>query len=290
MNEALHTLLAEVVDYAGLFPPAGLDMPRAVAEYARHRQEPNAWMLGRFVLPALRLDEWSAAAPADVDGWRWPLSVLAQTFEGTLRRTIDDFNAREKHRAVIDTAEVRAATAREVPNSALTGGVAVFVEIPILDDPARLLDAIAGCGVRAKIRTGGVTPEAFPTAAQVARFINRCVERDIVFKATAGLHHPLRAEYRLTYEENPPYGTMFGFLNLLLATALAREGMQEQDLVAALEERDPESIALIGEALNWRGRSLGIGTLRATRTKSITGFGSCSFREPVEDLRTLHFL
>lgn len=290
MNEALHTLLAEVVDYAGLFPPAGLDMPAAVAEYARHRGEPDAWMLGRFVLPAMRLDEWSAAAPADVEGWRWPLSVLAQTFEGTLRTTIDAFNAREKHRAVIDTAEVRASTPREVPNSGLTGGVAVFVEIPVVEDPARLLDAIAGCGVRAKIRTGGVTPEAFPTAAQVARFIVRCVERDVVFKATAGLHHPLRDEYRLTYGENAPSGTMFGFLNVLLATALAREGMREQDLVAALEERDPESIAVLAESLNWRGRSLGLGTLRATRTRSITGFGSCSFREPVADLRTLHFL
>ncbi|HEX2778095.1 MAG TPA: hypothetical protein VHM30_01275 [Gemmatimonadaceae bacterium] len=290
MSEALKTLLAEVVDYAGLFPPAALDMPGAVAEYARSRESADAWMLGRFVLPANRLDEWSAAAPTDVDGWRWPLAVLAQTFEGTLRRTIDAFNARERSRAVIDTAEVRATTAREVPNTGISGGVAIFVEIPVADDPARLLDAIAGAGVRAKIRTGGVTPEAFPTAKQIARFVVRCIERDIVFKATAGLHHPLRAEYRLTYAEDPPHGTMFGFLNILLATALAREGMPEKDLVAALEERNPESLVVGRESLNWRGRAIDLGTLRATRTKSITGFGSCSFREPVEDLKTLHLL
>ena len=290
MTEAIRTLLAESVDYAGLFPPAGLGMAEAVAEYARHRGERDAWMLGRFVLPAMRLDEWSAAAPADVEGWRWPLSVLAQTFEGTLRRTIDAFNARERQRAVIDTAEVRATTPREVPNAALAGNVAIFVEIPVAEDPARLVDAIAGSGVRAKIRTGGVTAESFPTAAQVARFIVRCVERDVSFKATAGLHHPLRAEYRLTYGENPPSGTMFGFLNVLLATALAREGMREKDLVAALEERDAESITLGAESLNWRGRALDLGTLRATRTRSMTGFGSCSFREPVDDLRALRLL
>ena len=185
MTEAIRTLLAESVDYAGLFPPAGLGMAEAVAEYARHRGERDAWMLGRFVLPAMRLDEWSAAAPADVEGWRWPLSVLAQTFEGTLRRTIDAFNARERQRAVIDTAEVRATTPREVPNAALAGNVAIFVEIPVAEDPARLVDAIAGAGVRAKIRTGGVTADAFPTTPQIARFIVRCVERDVSFKATA---------------------------------------------------------------------------------------------------------
>jgi hypothetical protein len=290
MKEALFTLLAEAVDYAGLFPPAALEMAAAVAEYAAHRQEPNAWMLGRFVLPASRLDEWAAAAPAAIEGNPWPLSVLAASFDPALRDAIVAFNQRERGRAVIDTVETRASTPREMPNASLTSGVAIFVEIPIADDPAPLLDAIRGAGVRAKVRTGGTTPEAFPSAPQVARFIRRCVERDIIYKATAGLHHPLRAEYRLSYHEGAPTGTMFGFLNVLLATMIAREGGLQKDVVAALEERDPAAVSASDEAVTWRGRAFKIASLRAGRTRSMTGFGSCSFREPVADLKTLGLL
>ncbi len=290
MKEALFTLLAESVDYAGLFPPAALDMPAAVAEYATHREEPNAWMLGRFVLPATRLDEWTHAAPAAVEGNPWPLSVLAGSFDPALRDLIVAFNRREQGRAVIDTVETRATTPREMPSASLTSGVAIFVEIPIADDPAVLLDAVRAAGVRAKVRTGGTTPDAFPSAPQVARFIRRCVERDIIFKATAGLHHPLRAEYRLTYDDGGPEGTMFGFLNVLLATMIAREGGGQKEVTAALEERDPAALTASDEAVVWRGRSFKIASLRAARTRSITGFGSCSFREPVADLRTLGLL
>lgn len=290
MKEALFTLLAEAVDYAGLFPPAALDMRAAVAEYAAHRDEPNAWMLGRFVLPASRLDEWAREAPPTVEGNPWPLSVLAPAFDPSLRDAIVAFNQRERGRAAIDTVETRATTPREMPSASLTSGVAIFVEIPIGDDPANLLDAIRGAGVRAKVRTGGTTPDAFPSAGQVARFIRRCVERDIIFKATAGLHHPLRAEYRLSYADGAPQGTMFGFLNVLLATMIAREGGAQKDVVAALEERDPGAVSATDEAVIWRGRAFRNASLRAGRTRSITGFGSCSFNEPVADLRTLGLL
>jgi len=290
MKEALFTLLAEAVDYAGLFPPAALDMKAAVTEYAAHREEPNAWMLGRFVLPATRLDEWSREAPPTVEGNAWPLSVLAGAFDPVMRDTIAAFNQRERGRGMIDTVETRATTPREMPSASLTSGVAIFVEIPISDDPAPLLDAIRGAGVRAKVRTGGTSPEAFPTPQQVARFIRRCVERDIIFKATAGLHHPLRAEYRLSYEDGAQQGTMFGFLNVLLATMIAREGGGQRDVTAALEERDPAALTATDEAVVWRGRAFKIASLRAGRTRSITGFGSCSFREPVTDLKALGLL
>lgn len=290
MKEALFTLMSEAVDYAGLFPPAALDMRSAVDEYARHRTEPNAWMLGRFVLPAVRLDEWSAAAPAVVEGNPWPLSVLAGNFDPVLRDTIAAFNQRERGRAVIDTVETRATSPRELPAASITSGVAIFVEVPISDDPAPLLDAIRDAGIRAKVRTGGTTPDAFPTAQQVARFIRRCVERDIVFKATAGLHHPLRAEYRLSYAPDAPQGTMFGFLNVLLATMIAREGGAQKDVTAALEERDPAAVVATDEAIVWRGRAFRIASLKAGRTRSMTGFGSCSFSEPVSDLKTLGML
>src|SRR5438034_7858967 len=57
MRASLRALLTGVIDYAGLFPPAGLPLEQAIRNYARYRQEPESWMLGRFVCPAARLAE-----------------------------------------------------------------------------------------------------------------------------------------------------------------------------------------------------------------------------------------
>jgi hypothetical protein len=248
-------------------------------------------MLGRFVLPAARLDEWERTATPHTRDSPWRLAVLAPTADAELAATIADFNARNAGHAIIDTAELRATRVDDVPDArALGDGVTIYVELPVAEDPDVLLQAVARRGVRAKIRTGGVTADAFPTVAQVARFIRRSVERGVSFKATAGLHHPLRAEYALTYDVGAERGTMFGFLNVFLATVLARAGGSEQQVAALLEERDPSAFTFSDEHVAWRGRTLPHDALRHARGAGIASFGSCSFREPVADLRALGFL
>ena len=56
--ESLRALLEEVIDYAGLFPPSQLSMQEAVVNYAAYRSGELGWMLGRFVVPTARLDEF----------------------------------------------------------------------------------------------------------------------------------------------------------------------------------------------------------------------------------------
>jgi hypothetical protein len=294
MSAITRILLGEVVDYAGLFPPASLDMAAAVAEYARYRDDPASWMLGRFVLPLNRLVEWEKeAAPAlatigDDDPWR--LSVLGDAHQSApISRRIRDFNSRFLGRAYIDSAELKASGPDEVAYAGTLGedGVAAYVEVPIAQDPLPWIEALVRAGARAKVRTGGVTPDAFPSAKQLARFIKRCVERRVAFKATAGLHHPLRAEYRLTYDDGAERATMFGFLNVFLAAALARAGGSEADLVPMLEERDPASVHFGEDVVEWRGKVVDAETLRLTRSRVAVSFGSCSFREPVDELAAL---
>jgi hypothetical protein len=297
MTEIVQVLLQDIVDYAGLFPPASRDMPSAIAEYARHREEPEAWMLGRFVVPLTRLVEWEqTAAPALEavgEGEPWRLAVLGDAHQSApISRRIRDFNSRFLGRAYIDTAELKAAGPDEVAYAGTLGedGIATYVEVPVTDDPLPWIEALVRAGARAKLRTGGVTANAFPTVKQVARFIKRCVERRVAFKATAGLHHPLRAEYRLTYDDGAPSGTMFGFLNVFLAAALARAGASEADIATLLEERDPTSIHFGDDSVEWRGRIIDVASLRTTRTRVAASFGSCSFREPVDDLKALGIL
>ncbi|OYV71835.1 MAG: hypothetical protein B7Z72_06100, partial [Gemmatimonadetes bacterium 21-71-4] len=111
----------------------------------------------------------------------------------------------------------------------------------------------------------------------------------VPFKATAGLHHPLRAEYSLTYESDAPRGTMYGYLNLFLAAAFMSRGLDDASALALLEERDASALRFDTEGVRWDGHLLSADDLRHAR-RQIVAFGSCSFREPVDDLRALGLL
>ncbi len=296
----LRILLEHSIDYAGLFPPAGLAMGPAVENYAAYRAGPHAWALGRFVLPASRLEELETAAagllteqPTTVP---WRLSVLLGADPAAEVRALGELNCRHAASGaaalVADVVELKAATAEQVESAlaALPKHLQVYVEIPVDQDPAHLVAAITRRGARAKVRAGGITPEAFPSTADLLRFLRACTSAGVPFKATAGLHHPLRASYRLTYEADSPRGTMFGFLNLFLTAAFLHQEMDDADAARLLEEGDPRAFTVDDSDITWRGRRIEADALRAAREQAIVSFGSCSFTEPIDDLVSLHLL
>lgn len=287
---AVATLLEGLVDYAGLFPPAALPMSDAVARYATYRAGPQRAMLGRFVVPVARLDELALAVAtlpsASHATGAWRLAVLAGKGDAA---TLDAFNAAQAGRLVADTVEAKAdddATVAALA-SALGHRFTVYVEVGVRTDPAPLLAAVARHGLRAKIRTGGVTADAFPTTAEVLRFLAACVAMRVPFKATAGLHHPVRGEFALTYAADSPRGTMHGFLNVFLAALLLRQGVPSAEVAPLLEERDPAAIIVEGDAIGWRGFRVNAAAVAAARADFAGSFGSCSFDEPVQDLTRL---
>jgi hypothetical protein len=293
---SLRAILAGAVDYAGLFPPAGLPMGDAVALYARYRSGPDAWALGRFVVPVTRLEELERAVegiapPAPAEPWRLSALLGADPAEGL--RALGELNCRHTGAAApalsADVVEARADTPQAVDRllEAVPSWAQAYVEVPLAADPRPLVDAIARHGGRAKMRTGGVTADAFPTAAQILRFIRACTDAGVPFKATAGLHHPLRAEYRLTYAADSPRGTMFGYLNVFLASMLVRQGLADADALALLEERSPTAFRFSADTAAWRGHELPREAIESARREVIVAFGSCSFTEPVEEGRTL---
>jgi hypothetical protein len=287
MRAALRALLAERIDYAGLFPPAALPMADAVANFAVYRESADAWALARFVLPVVRLEEFEAVAAPHLRGAPWRLSVLAQLTDAEAIRA---FNSRMAGRAHIDTVESRAATVDDVAALAPLASLGTtYVELPIGEDPGPLIAAVAAHGLRAKVRTGGVTAESFPLAREVARFLIACVQHRVRLKATAGLHHPLRGEYALTYDAQAARATMFGFLNVFLAASFARQGMDAATLEALLDERDPGAFHVDDGHVTWRGHALAAAALANDRDGSAVSFGSCSFREPLDDLSALSF-
>lgn len=178
--------------------------------------------------------------------------------------------------SILGVDEVKATTEEEL--AAFAPGA--YVEIADL----ALLDGIKRRGLRAKIRTGGVTPDAFPAIVNVAKFLRACKAKGVAFKATAGLHHPLRCVKPLTYEPNAPLGTMHGFLNVFVAAAL----LEHAD--AILAEDDPEAFAFDDDAASWRGHRVSTEEIIAMRRDFATSFGSCSFEEPIGDLQALGWL
>lgn len=298
-SDLARSLLSGIIDYAGLFPPAKLEMQAAVDEFAHQREGIHAWMLGRFVVPVARLEAFEEAAakylPRDAESAPWGLSVLASGDAVEARRRIDAFDRRhaepEQGLAKVQAVEYKPRDASEIASAAAAlAGLDVFFELPHDVDPTPWMHAVAEVGGRGKIRSGGVTEDAFPSAAEVARFIATAGRVGIPFKATAGLHHPLRGEYRLTYDAESPSGTMHGFLNVFLAAAGRRAGFDDGALEAMLEERAVDAFHLDDDGLTWRGRRLDAEHLAATRAEFANSYGSCSFAEPVQDLQDLGIL
>lgn len=293
---AIRTLLAESIDYAGLFPPAALDMGTALENYVRYSAGPSSWALGRFIVPVSRLAEFEAALrhiPHRQVDWPWRFAALLGTNVEADLQLLDPFSRRHINSgAIIDTVEVKATSEnaigeiiRLVPSSFQT-----YIEIPIDRDPRDLIAAIGHGGRRAKVRTGGVTQEAFPETGDLLRFLRETVRLAVPFKATAGLHHPLRATYPLTYDEDGLSGTMFGFLNLLLAVAFLRSGMEEAEVARVLEEGEPDAVQADDTGITWRSRHLDLKALGDARRLGMISFGSCSFTDPLGDLEALHLL
>ena len=139
----------------------------------------------------------------------------------------------------------------------------VYVELPLGDGIEERVGVLAERGFRAKVRCGGAS---VPSADELGAFIRACREARVPFKATAGLHHPLAAD------------GAHGFLNVLAACAFADE--------AALEGE----IELDADALRWNGREAGPEQLERARREGLVAIGSCSFFEPVDDLKALGVL
>jgi hypothetical protein len=289
-------LLTGAIDYAGLFPPAGLSMSEAVINYATYRNSNYRWMLGRFIVTAARLDEFYECArefaPREA-GNAWKVSVVVGDNVVENIYSIKVFNAENGPGIVCDTAEIRADSAGDIENAAasLPDEVTAYFEIPLDARMPDLIATLALSGRRAKIRTGGVTPEAFPKSVDIIRFVRSCLAANVPFKATAGLHHPVRCFRPLTYENNSVMGTMHGFLNLFLMTGFAREGYRPSLLAEVLEDEFEEVFTFEDQAAVWRDEyTLSTWQLERLRKFGIQSFGSCSFDEPVADLQKLGIL
>lgn len=237
-------LFAGLIDHAPTFPPEELPLDEGLAEHRRVRAEEHGWIVNRFVCPASRL--------GDLGDEPLRLSVVLDT------------SALPEPDGRIEAIEAAGVD----PEILFDAAPEVYVELPLRDDVSFRLLQLKELGLRAKVRCGGATVPSVPALAEL---VQACRRLELPFKATAGLHQPLRHD-----DEH-------GFLNLLAASIFGDEE-------AALDEEDPDAFSIDGDTFMWRERSASLAEISRARDRLFVSFGSCSAREPIDGLAALGLL
>jgi len=203
----------------------------------------TGWIVNRFVCPASKL--------AELDDEPLRLSVVLDT-------------------GVLPTADSRIEAVEAAgldPEVLFDAAPEVYCELPLRDDISFRILQLGELGLRAKVRCGG---SVLPRVPALAEFVQTCRRLEVPFKATAGLHQPLR------------HGDEHGFLNVLAAAVFG----DEED---ALTDEDPGSFSVSDESFQWRERTAGAYEIAQARELFVS-FGSCSAQVPIDGLQALGML
>jgi hypothetical protein len=216
----------------------------------------------------------------------WTLSIVCAGETANDVQAIQDFR---QGAVFIGSLETKAADARgaQALLDKLPAARSRYVEFPV-DRAREVLPVLADHGARAKIRLGGVTPESVPSVEVVAAFLSACMRERVAWKATAGLHHAVRGVHELA--PGGARATMHGFVNVFLAGALAYFGADEKAIIKTLSEEDPGAFKADDDVLRWHDSTMIADQLERVRSEFAISFGSCSFDEPVEDLKGMGWI
>ena len=303
LTASLRALLAHSIDYAGMFPPCSLGLESALKNQSEYVRSPEAWMLGAFVLPVEQFDatkqllsQFDAQHPlriaalgpktASVDAFLDAVDNADAAIRSLSRHNVDLISI--SHLEMFLPNDMDIASLKEAKS--ILGDLPVFWEAPP-DRAEQTIALLAEFNSDAdlatfgyKLRTGGVTADAFPTSMQIAKALVTPATHQLPVKFTAGLHHPLR-QYREEVQAK-----MHGFLNVLGAAVLAAEHRWDTNQTAMmLEDEKVGSFSFTDDFFTWREWQIDTKRLQYRR-RFVASFGSCSFDEPQEDLRALKLL
>jgi hypothetical protein len=298
---SLRALLVRSIDYAGMFPPCSLDLEPALKNQAEYARSADSWMLSAFVLPVAKFGE--AGRFVSLFDKQHPLRVSAlgaktdnfANFQTELKAAAEAIRAFQKeHVDLVSVAQLEMVLPKDVDLAKLTDVATVLADLKVQtfwETPAELADQTIKLLARMKqpsfgykLRTGGVTADAFPNSVQIARAILASTRHHVPIKFTAGLHHPI-LQFRDEVKTE-----MHGFLNVIGAGVLSAEHhWDEAQTVDMLEDQNAKSFEFHDTVFAWRDWEITLDRIKARR-KFITSFGSCSFDEPREDLRQLGLL
>jgi hypothetical protein len=300
---SLQALLAHSIDYAGMFPPCSLGLEPALKNQAEYVRSQDAWMLGAFVVS---IEQFDAAKQllSRFDGQHplrvaalGPKSAGADAFLEALDGADAAIRSLSRHNVdLVSICHLEMFLPQDVDVALLNDARSILGDLPVFWEasPDRAEQTIAllaefnsdadSATFGYKLRTGGVTADAFPSSAQIANALVTPATHQVPIKFTAGLHHPIR-QFRDGVKTK-----MHGFLNVLGAAVLAAEHRWDAGQTSImLEDEKVNSFSFADDFFAWRKWKIDIKRLQYRR-KFVVSFGSCSFDEPREDLRALKLL
>ncbi|WP_413375939.1 hypothetical protein [Alkalihalobacillus sp. 1P02AB] len=310
---SIQAYLANLIDYAGLFPPANLSLETSIHNFVDYQNDKDAWMLGRFIIPAARLKELVPYLSLFSKEKRLELAVVGQrsTDEASclnnLRADLEKCSEfLEEFKEVVQINVFEMPLPSSIPSRLLLEEIAIeatkhhvqlFCELTFplneeweqkVEESLRQIashNETSSLVIGLKLRTGGVTADAFPTPEQVAKVLIGCSEREIPQKFTAGLHHPIRMHRQ---EVNTH---MHGFINIFTASMIARIYQPSlETLIELLSDEESTSFKFLEEGIEWKDTLVKVSEIQRLRQGMVYSYGSCSFDEPREDLRSLQLI
>lgn len=310
----------KTIDYAGLFPPASLDLPEAIENYSKYRIEPENWMLSRFVIPASKLEELKNFQQLFYTNSPFVFSVL-----GSKTKSTNEF------KKDLDSVIAITNNFTESMGKDLVRIECLELKVPVLDDILFILNNISDSFriynqetpleiylefflshkhnedlklilrhikefnfnnknpkikfIGYKVRTGGVEAKIFPSLDKLASIILECNNYGVLLKATAGLHHPIR-HYDQSVQTH-----MYGFINVIGACILTSiHKLDFETIYDILSDEEPSNFKFSEQKFSWRNYEATKEQIEFSRIKSFSSFGSCSFDDPRDDLESLGLL
>lgn len=300
---SLKALLAHSIDYAGMFPPCSLGLEPALRNQVEYVRSADAWMLNAFVLSIEQfnatkqlLSQFDAQHPLRVAALG-PKTASADAFLDAIDDADTAIRSLSRHNVdLVSISYLEMFLPHDVDVASLKEARSILGDLPVFWEapPDRAEQTIAllaefnsdadSATFGFKLRTGGVTADAFPTSIQITKALVTPATHQLPIKFTAGLHHPLR-QYREEVQAK-----MHGFLNVLGAAVLAAEHRWDTNQTGMmLEDENVDSFSFTDDFFAWREWRIDTKRLEYRR-KFVVSFGSCSFDEPREDLRALNLL
>jgi hypothetical protein len=319
--KSLEYFCENLIDYAGLFPPAKLSLNEAFDNYIKYKNGHFKWMLSQFVCPVKMLKELITLIrnnyPGEKDIYISAIPEGGNTTEEFIKNfnndliSCSDFISHCGDSAEINTFEIK--LPEEIINehhpkkiSELINSVSSGINEKISEQAFVFFEGITGtdwkknisslinaieihnesisnCGF--KLRTGGIAADSFPSPKQISFSIRECLDREVRMKFTAGLHHPF------IHNDIEIGTTMYGFINVFAAGIIAmRHNISNHGMEKILTDESPGNFIFKDDTFSWKDWNISTGEINFARKNLVVSFGSCSFDEPVDDLKLLRLL
>lgn len=319
--------MSEIIDYAGLFPPANLSLDTSIQKYADYRKSEEAWMLSRFIIPAAKLQDLEPYHDElFAEGRPFDFSVLGNgtdtltEFDEELNRITDfckKFNRHHGDRVTTDILEIKLPkeaalsedvellrkvldktaeavdTSSETPRYVFYEGY--FVESWKKDIPA-ILEAIAAHNEEINSKTNYAYAGFKLRCGGVEASMFPDIE-ELAFSIKRAREHNVAMKctaglhHPVRHYNDSVQTKMHGFLNVFGGALLAyANDLTEEELSEILKEEDTDQFTFTDEEFRWKELSISTDEIRELREIALISFGSCSFDEPREDLQKMNLL